>query len=254
MKLFAALLLSTLAACTGPVPADIPTDQEWLVVVKTIRLPDYMDWYTRFAEHSWIDLKDGNEDSWTRIEIDGTMSGVVIEELSSEDARANIRWDNPAFVLQTYRGEEARELIPRIIESARAVTDFGTRELTRLDDAGWMEKFIPPADGRLYEAWPGPNSNTLIAQIIDATPGLHAELHHNGVGKDYPDLFRAGVTASGYGLEADLGYLGVGIGLRQGVELHLVGLTAGISLWPPALKLPLLPRIGVHQGWVGTAD
>ena len=253
MRLFAALLLPMLAACTGPIPADIPTDHEYLVVVKTIRLPDYMDWYTRFAEHSWIDLKNGDEDSWTRIEIDGTMSGVIIEKLSSEDARANVRWDNPAFVLETFHGAQARELIPRILESAHAVTDFGRREFTAIDE-GWMEKFIPPIDGRMYDAWPGPNSNTLIAQIIDNTPGLHAELHHNAVGKDYPELFRAGITASGYGLEADFGQIGLGLGLRQGVELHLAGLTAGISLWPPALKIPLLPRIGIHQGWAGTAE
>ena len=48
----------------------------------------------------------------------------------------------------------------------------------------------------------------------------------------------------------DANYLGLGLGLREGVELHLLGLTAGVSLWPPALKLPLVPRMGVHQGWV----
>jgi hypothetical protein len=222
-----------------------------MVLVKTVRLPNYMDWYTRFAEHSWIDLKDGNEQSWTRIEIEGTISGVVIEELSAEDARANMRWDNPVFVLESFQGAEAQELIPRILESANAVTDFGRLEFHRIEDGGWTERFIPPTDGRLYDAWPGPNSNTMIAQIIDRTAGLHAELHHNGVGKDYPDVFRAGLTASGYGVEADFGQLGLGIGLRQGIELHLAGLTAGLSLWPPALKLPFLPRIGVHQGWVG---
>ncbi|MCP4094173.1 MAG: DUF3750 domain-containing protein [Planctomycetes bacterium] len=250
MRRIAALFLSILAACTGPVPAEIPTEYDHLVVVKTIRLPDYMDWYTRFAEHSWIDLKDGNENAWTRIEIDGVMSGVVIEELSAEDARANERWDNPVFVLESFHGVEAQDLIPRVLESANAVTDFGYREMFRNEDT-WAMKFIPPTDGRLYDAWPGPNSNTLIAQIIDRTAGLHAELHHNGVGKDYPDVFRAGITASGLGVEADFGQLGLGLGFRQGVELHLAGLTAGLSLWPPALKLPFLPRIGVHQGWVG---
>ena len=40
------------------------------------------------------------------------------------------------------------------------------------------------------------------------------------------------------------------MGLREGLELHLLGLTLGVGLWPPALKLPLLPRLGVHPGWV----
>ena len=230
MKRFATVLLCILPACVGPVPADLPTDHDWMVVVNTVRLPDSMDWYTRFAEHSWIDLKQGSEDDWTRIEISGTTSGVVIKSIKASRAREPIRWDNPAFVLEVYVGEEARELIPGILQSARSVPDYG----------------------RLYDAWPGPNSNTLIAQIIDRTPGLHAELHHNAVGKDYPNGFRAGFTSSGYGVEADAGLLGVGLGLRQGVELHLFGLTAGVSLWPPALKIPLLPRLGVHQGWVGS--
>ena len=253
MKLFAAALLCAVTACTGPVPEDLPTDHDWMVVVSTVRLPDYMDWYTRFAEHTWIDLKQGSEDSWTRIEISGTMSGVVVESITAEEARERIRWDNPAFVLEVHYDEDARELIPRILESARSIEDYGTRERTENPD-GWSMVFHAPEHGRMYEAHPGPNSNTLIAQIIDRTPGLHAELHHNAVGKDYPDTFRAGFTSSGYGVEADVGYLGLGIGLRQGVELHFIGLTAGISLWPPALKIPLLPRIGVHQGWVGSAE
>jgi hypothetical protein len=253
MKLFAAALLCAVTACTGPVPEDLPADHDWMVVVSTVRLPDYMDWYTRFAEHTWIDLKQGSEDAWTRIEISGTMSGVVVESITAEEAREMIRWDNPAFVLEVHYDEDARELIPRILESARSIEDYGTRERTEMDH-GWAVLFRAPENGRLYDAYPGPNSNTLIAQIIDRTPGLHAELHHNAVGKDYPDLFRAGFTSSGYGVEADLGYLGLGLGLRQGVELHAFGLTAGISLWPPALKIPLLPRIGIHQGWVGSAQ
>jgi len=222
-----------------------------MVVVSTVRLPDYMDWYTRFAEHTWIDLKQGSEDDWTRIEISGTMSGVVIESISAEEARDPIRWSNPAFVLEVHYDDDAREMIPMILESANSIQDFGTRELHGTED-GWSITFHAPENGRLYDAWPGPNSNTLIAQIIDRTPGLHAELHHNAVGKDYPETFRAGITSSGYGVEADLGLLGLGLGLRQGIEVHLFGLTAGVGLWPPALKIPLLPRIGVHQGWVGT--
>jgi hypothetical protein len=30
-------------------------------------------------------------------------------------------------------------------------------------------------------------------------------------------------------------------------------LTLGLSFWPPAIKLPLLPRFGAHQGWVDAA-
>jgi hypothetical protein len=253
MRFLAACTLAVAGACVGPAPADLPTDHDWMVVVGSVRLPDYMDWYTRFAEHAWIDLKQGDEDSWTRIEISGTISGVEIFPTDAQTVRDDFRWDNRAAVLEVYYDEEARELIPRILANAAAVEDFGHSEFTREEDGGWTISRGEP-EGRPYDAWPGPNSNTLIAQIIDATPGLHAELHHNSVGKDYPDIFRAGPTASGYGLEFDFGLLGAGLGRRQGAELHLFGLTAGISLWPPALKIPLIPRIGIHQGWVGTME
>jgi hypothetical protein len=37
----------------------------------------------------------------------------------------------------------------------------------------------------------------------------------------------------------------VKIGLKEGLEVHIVGLSFGIDLWPPAIILPLGPgRIG----------
>ena len=72
----------------------------------------------------------------------------------------------------------------------------------------------------------------------------------NSSGKDLARGFAAGPTLSGTGLRLDSDYLGLALGLREGAELHLAGLTLGVGLWPPALKLPLLPRLGVHPGWV----
>jgi len=223
-----------------------------MVVVQTVRLPDYMDWYTRFAEHAWIDIKQGSENSWTRIEIGGPSSGVVVEQVTGASVRAPLRWENRVSVLETIDGEAARRAIPRLLEIAEAELDYGRQEVLSVDIDSW-HIINHPAEARDYDAWPGPNSNTFIATLVEGTPELHAELHHNSVGKDYPRGMRAGVTSSGYGLEADVGYLGLGLGLRQGLELHFLQLTAGLSFWPPALKIPLIPRIGVHQGWVGAA-
>ena len=143
-------------------------------MVASCRLPDFMPWYTRFASHAWIDLRDADGD-WQRVEVVGAPEA--------------------------------------------------------------------PA-GRAYRQWPGPNSNTFIAWVIERTPGLSAELDHNAVGKDYPDGFRVGRTSAGWGVEVETALLGAGVGLSQGVELHLLGLTAGIDVWPPAIKLPFLPRLG----------
>lgn len=223
-----------------------------MVVVATVRLPDSMDWYTRFAEHAWIDLKQGSEEAWVRVEIGTPSSGVKVFPIDPDEARATHRWDNRVSILEIVTGPAAREIGPQVIAAARAVVDFGQQVLVVHPDGSW-EGHIEPPEGRPYEAFPGPNSNTLIATIVEAVPGLHAELHHNAVGKDYPQGFRAGRTSSGYGVEADSSYLGAGIGLRQGLELHVAQLTFGVGLWPPALKLPFLPRIGIHQGWIGAS-
>jgi hypothetical protein len=35
--------------------------------------------------------------------------------------------------------------------------------------------------------------------------------------------------------------LGVKLGLKEGIEIHIIGLSFGIDLWPPAIILPLGP-------------
>jgi hypothetical protein len=44
-----------------------------------------------------------------------------------------------------------------------------------------------------------------------------------------------------------LGALGVLVGLEEGIELNLLGLTLGIDFIAPALKLPGVGRVGFPQ-------
>ena len=37
-----------------------------------------------------------------------------------------------------------------------------------------------------YRVWPGPNSNTFVASIIAAVPGIRAALPSTAIGKDFP--------------------------------------------------------------------
>ena len=52
-----------------------------------------------------------------------------------------------------------------------------------------------------------------------------------------------GTTTTRTGLELETPYLGVQAGLVEGVELHLLCMTIGVGIWPPQLKLPLLPGL-----------
>ena len=38
------------------------------------------------------------------------------------------------------------------------------------------------------------------------------------------------------------------VGLEEGVELNVLGLSFGVDLNPPALKLPVIGRVGFPQG------
>ena len=96
-----------------------------------------------------------------------------------------------------------------------------------------------------YRAWPGPNSNTFVAAVLDAMPGVKATLPPTAIGKDYPydgRWFRR--TSSRTGLALTLGgYAGLTVGWVEGVELSLLGLVVGVDVRRPALKLPGLGRI-----------
>lgn len=192
-----------------------------MVVVKDVQMDPTMPPISHFAHHTWFDLKDGAESNWVTLEMLGEGTAVTHQRILAETARADIRWTKPVTVLALVTGDQAKAMIPKLEALADAYPD-----------------------AQHYQAWPGPNSNTFARELTLATPGLHFEFDHNAVGKDYTPWLRLGPSTTGAGLELDTLPLGIGLGVREGVELHFIQLTLGVSLFPPALKIPFLPRIG----------
>ena len=97
-----------------------------------------------------------------------------------------------------------------------------------------------------YNVWPGPNSNTFIAHLARKVPELALELPPTAIGKDYlPEGGFFHKPPSGSGLQLSLGGLfGLMLAPEEGIELNLLGLTAGIDFSPPAIKLPGVGRVG----------
>ncbi len=211
-------LVSALGAACATVPGSLPRDVQDLVIVKTARIPDTEPWVSRFAQHSWVDIKSAT--GWRRVEILSETSGVRTGELKGSMAHANVRWRRDVHVVASYSGEEARRIGARVLEVA---TQY------------------PHEQG--YRAWPGPNSNTFVEWLGREVDGFHFELYPNAVGKDYGGWGRIGTTTTGTGLEIETAVLGLQLGLKEGVELHLAGLTLGVGFWPPRLKLPFLASV-----------
>jgi len=76
---------------------------------------------------------------------------------------------------------------------------------------------------------------------------LRLRLPPTAVGKDYlPDGMPAGLAPSGTGVQLSLlGLAGLVLGLDDGIDVNLLGLTFGLDLLRPALKLPGVGRLGI---------
>jgi hypothetical protein len=76
-------------------------------------------------------------------------------------------------------------------------------------------------------------------------PELRADLPPTAIGKDYLGSRVFASAPSGSGVQLSVaGVLGVTASSVEGLELNVLGLTFGVDPWPPALKLPLIGRIG----------
>jgi hypothetical protein len=96
-----------------------------------------------------------------------------------------------------------------------------------------------------YKIWPGPNSNSFVAHVLSEVPELGARMPPNAAGRDYaPGWASLNWSRSGRDLHATLGgYLGFAVGAVSGLELHFLGLVAGVDILDPALKIPGFGRL-----------
>ena len=182
-------------------------------------------WRGAFGVHSWIAVKRSDERYYTRIEVMGYMLRWHGETVRIRSGRADSYWygSRPHLLRTIQGGAKVDALIDRLITAAEAYP--------------YNEQ---------YQVWPGPNSNTFIAWLGRKVPELQLELPPTAIGKDYtPPGKVAQRPPSGAGVQLSLGgLLGVLLAPEEGIELNVLGLTAGIDAYPPAIKLPGLGRIG----------
>ena len=180
-------------------------------------------WRGYFGVHTWIAAKPTGAPHYTVYEVVGWRlrwdeSSVVISNRAPDG-----RWyGNVPELLAEKRGDGVDALIARIDSAARGYPYAGE-----------------------YAVWPGPNSNTFTAWVARAVPELELDLPATAIGKDYMADSVLAKAPSGSGLQLSLfGLLGVIVSDVEGLELNVLGLTFGVNPFAPALKLPLIGRVG----------
>ena len=180
-------------------------------------------WRGYFGVHSWIAAKPQEAKSYTVYEVIGWRLRSSPSALSVRPRAPDARWFGSApELLSDKRGEGVEALIARVEQAAR---DY-------------------PFAGE-YSAWPGPNSNTFTAYVARAVPELEVHLPPTAIGKDYLGGRLVATAPSGHGVQLSFyGLLGVIASGIEGIELNLLGLSFGVDPFAPALKLPLVGRLG----------
>lgn len=182
-------------------------------------------WRGAFGVHTWFATKRTDESRYTRLEVIGYSVYYGSDAVRVRGGSPDAYWfgNRPTLLREIRGGKEVDAIIDRLHERARSYPYNNT-----------------------YHVWPGPNSNTFTAYVARGLPELRLELPSTAIGKDYMP-WREGIsrTPSNTGAQLSLkGYGGVILGIEEGLELNLLGLTAGIDLYPPALKLPAIGRLG----------
>jgi hypothetical protein len=196
-----------------------PAQRMPAAVVRVFSAPT-VSWRGALATHSWVVIKDAGAPAYER--FDYTAWGAPIwKDRFAPDGR----WfgSEPELIFAA-DGADAARMIPTIRATIRNY------------------RYPRPGD---YRLWPGPNSNTFVAAIMQSA-AMKAALPSTAIGKDFPyDGRWVGWSPSRTGVRLNLGgYLGLTIGWYEGIELNVLGLVAGLDIRRPALKLPALGRLG----------
>jgi hypothetical protein len=238
-SLWLALALAVLSGCSGvagpawwqarrdasgqaPDPATAPEAVVQVYAARTV------GWRGVLGVHSWIAVKRAGAAAYTRYEVIGWGVDRGAPAIRVDRTGPDNYWfGSRPIVLADVRGAGVDALIDRI---ERAIASYPY-----------------PAT---YRLWPGPNSNTFVAHVARAVPELRIDLPPTAIGKDFlPNGALASASPAGRGVQLSLfGLAGLLVGWDEGLEVNLLGLTFGLDVKEPALKLPGIGRVGVAGG------
>ncbi|MEM7207235.1 MAG: DUF3750 domain-containing protein [Pseudomonadota bacterium] len=180
-----------------------------------------------FAIHTWIVVKPSGSDDFKRYEVIGWRlrygrSALKISDWSGETDW----WGNPGELIMEWRGDGTTNVADRIDAFAQRYSAASS-----------------------YVVWPGPNSNTFVAEVGRAIPELRLDLPAKAIGKHYrvSDSF-FGRSVSGTGVQISLaGFFSLAVGVEEGIEIGALGINIEWDIFDLAVELPIIGRLGGSQ-------
>jgi len=175
------------------------------------------NWRGMFGLHTWLVIKQKNENKYSVYQIIGWK---LLQGLEVIDVRYDIpdrMWfGNKPWILYQAIGEEADLLIPQINKLIKQY----------------------PFKNK-YSLWPGPNSNTFIAYIIRNIPSIKIRLPVTAIGKDYQINSICTKALSKTGIQCSLkGIISLTLAKVEGIEINLFGFTFAFNTEIPYVHLP----------------
>lgn len=213
---------SRASAGIAPRPAEAPEAIVQAYAARTI------GWRGAFGVHTWIATKRPGADHYVIHHVVGWRALRGGSAVATQTGDPDFRWFGAAPTqLVDHRGAAADAMIDQI---EAAIASYP-----------WE---------RWYRIWPGPNSNTFTATIARAVPAMQLDLPANALGKDYLGGWRlVAPMPSGTGWQVSLfGLAGIGVAREEGIEINLLGLSAGFDFNDVALRLPGYGSVPLRRG------
>ena len=206
------------SANIAPLPLEVNEAVVHVYVARTF------NWKKYLSVHSWVAYKEKGAKEYMVYHVLGwRVRGGGTSIIGKKDIPDRKWYGNIPELITDIRGVKAETAIPKIKNA--------------------IKSYKYP---NFYRMYPGPNSNSFVSHIIRNVDEMQVELPPHAIGKDWLDdgsLFARSESGTG-GQVSIFGLLGITLGLAEGIEINVLGLSFGIDILRPAIKLPAVGRLG----------